>query len=147
MQTRFAAMLTLAILTCCVATACSSPGSSASAPPQAQAAPAADPVAGLVSKVWRQTSPADAPLSTLYIFLPGGTLVQTSCTEVYRLSTWRFDRDRTLTITEEPSPPFTAEFEVDGTRLRLRLKLGGEWQPWKTLEVATAPFVCPDLRR
>jgi hypothetical protein len=89
----------------------------------------------LASKVWRQVSPTDAPLATLYIFLRDGTLVQTSCREVYRLSMWRADGDRTLVITEDATAQYAAEFEAEGDRrLRLRFKLGGEWQPWKTLE-------------
>lgn len=141
----------LTMVACCGASACSSPTPSSSAtsqPPPAAATTRAAQPSPLVSKVWRQVSPADAPLATLYIFLPDGTLVQTSCTEVYRLSTWRADGDRSVVITEEPSPPYAAEFEAEGDRrLRLRFKLGGEWQPWKTLEVAQTPFVCPDLRR
>ena len=121
-------------------------GSPASPPSTASSAPASSE-SPLLSKVWRQTAPKDVPLGMMYVFLPGGSLLQTSCTEVYRLSTWRQERDRTLTIVEDTAR-YEAEFEPDGDRrVRLRFKLGGEWQPWKTLDVLEAPFVCPDLPR
>jgi hypothetical protein len=117
------------------------------------ATPAPTPVASAVSKppafvgrMWRQTAPADAPLGTAYVFFADGALLQTSCVEVYRLSTWRPDGERALTITEEPHASYSAEIETVGERgLRMRFRLGGEWRPWKTLEAASAPFVCPDL--
>jgi hypothetical protein len=90
--------------------------------------------------------PADAPLGSLYVFFSNGTLMQTSCVEVYRLSTWRPTGERSLTITEDTAR-IDAEVEPGERRMRLRLKLGGEWQPWKSLELLDTPFLCPDLRR
>jgi hypothetical protein len=147
MKARLLALVLPALLS---VAGCSSPprtdASGSHAPPKQPAGASIE--TRLVGKVWRQTAPKDAASGTLYIFLPGGTLLQTSCVEVYRLSTWRVDGERTLTITEEPAAPYQAEVESeDDQRVRMRFKLGAEWQPWKTMEVAKAPFVCPDMRR
>jgi hypothetical protein len=58
--------------------------------------------AGFVNKIWRVTEPDAAP-GSLYIFLADGSLVQTSCVEVYRLSAWRREATGALTITEDLS--------------------------------------------
>ena len=125
------------------------PRPAAPAPPEQTSPPAAAtaPVgARLMNKVWKPIAPAGAPLGAMYIFLPDGVLLQTSCTEVYRLSTWTLESDRLLSITEDTAR-YQAEFDADGERrLNMRFKLGGEWQPWKSLERAAVPFVCPDLR-
>ena len=151
-MTGYTRLWTLGLVALCAAAACSPPSPAGTAAPQSGTAPQPRPAgsggASLLNKVWKQTAPTDVPLGSMYIFLPDGTLLQTSCTEVYRLSTWRLEHDRTLTITEEVSARYPAEFDLDGDRaLRLRFRLGGEWQPWKTLQVAATPFVCPDLPR
>jgi hypothetical protein len=144
-QRRLSPLIVLASL--CGAMACSSsrePVDDAARP--AEGVPTSQ-AAGFVNKIWRVTEPDAAP-GSLYIFLADGSLVQTSCVEVYRLSAWRRETSGALTITEDLSVRYEAEAESVGDRqLRLRFKLGGSWTPWKTLELARPPFVCPDLRK
>ena len=100
----------------------------------------------LVNTVWRVTSGNRAP-GTLFVFLSNGTLVMTSCVEVYRLATWRAETTDRLTIVEDPPVQYTADMlALSQNSLSLRLNLRSE-QVDLTLEAAQAPFVCPDLPR
>jgi hypothetical protein len=99
-----------------------------------------------VNTVWRVTSGNRAP-GTLFVFLSNGTLMMTSCVEVYRLATWRAESTDRLTIVEDPPVQYTADIQaLSENRLNLRLNLRSE-QVDLTLEAAQAPFVCPDLLR
>ena len=112
-------------------------------PPVAATDRAAGP---LVNTVWRITSANRAP-GTLFVFLSNGTLVMTSCVEVYRLATWRAETTDRLTIVEDIAVQYTADIRAlsqDSLSLRLNLKTE---QVDLTLEAAKAPFVCPDLPR
>ncbi len=100
----------------------------------------------LVNTVWRVTSGNRAP-GTLFVFLSNGTLVMTSCVEVYRLATWRAETTDRLTIVEDTAVQYTADIQaLSQNSLSLRLNLRSE-QVDLTLEAAQAPFVCPDLPR
>ena len=115
----------------------------APAPPIAATDLAAGP---LVNTVWRVTSANRAP-GTLFVFLSNGTLVMTSCVEVYRLATWRAESADRLTIVEDTAVQYTADIRaLSQDSLSLRLNLRSE-QVDLTLEAAQAPFVCPDLPR
>jgi len=119
-----------------------------STPVNAPAPPAATDLAAgpLVNTVWRVTSANRAP-GTLFVFLSNGTLMMTSCVEVYRLATWRAETADRLTIVEDIAVQYTADIQaLSQNNLRLRLNLRSE-QVDLTLEAAKAPFVCPDLPR
>ena len=104
------------------------------------------PPAPLVNTVWRVTSGNRAP-GTLFVFLSNGTLVMTSCVEVYRLATWRAETTDRLTIVEDTAVQYTADIQaLSQDSLSLRLNLRSE-QVDLTMEAAQAPFVCPDLPR
>jgi hypothetical protein len=109
--------------------------------------PAASLATGpLVNTVWRVTSGNRAP-GTLFVFLSGGTLVMTSCVEVYRLATWRAETTDRLTIVEDTTVQYTADIQaLSQNSLSLRLNLRSE-EFDLTLEAAQAPFGCPDLPR
>jgi len=112
-------------------------------PPIAATDPAATP---LVNTVWRVTSGNRAP-GTLFVFLSNGTLVMTSCVEVYRLATWRAETTDRLTIVEDTPVQYTADIQaLSQSSLSLQLNLRTETVVL-TLEAAQAPFVCPDLPR
>jgi hypothetical protein len=107
----------------------------------------------LFEKIWRVTDATTEPaFGSLYVFLPNGTLLSTSCGETYRISTWMVpDREipDVLEVTEDSEVAYTAEIlELTSTTLRLRQNLvrSGE-----TVEVTFAAveeeFVCPDLPR
>ena len=114
---------------------------------QTAAAQATGPAPGfLVNTVWRVTSGNRAP-GTLFVFLSNGTLVMTSCVEVYRLATWRSETTDRLTIAEDTTVQYTADIQaLSETSLSLRLNLRSE-QVDLTFEPVKAPFVCPDLPR
>jgi hypothetical protein len=115
----------------------------APAPPIAATDLAAGP---LVNTVWRVTSANRAP-GTLFVFLSNGTLMMTSCVEVYRLATWRAETPDRLTIVEDIAVQYTADIQaISRNNLSLRLNLRSE-QVDLTLEAAKGPFVCPDLPR
>jgi len=100
----------------------------------------------LVDTIWRVTSAKRAP-GTLFVFLSNGTLMMTSCVEVYRLATWRTETADRLTIVEDTAVQYTADIQaLSQDSLSLRLNLRSE-QVDLTLEAAKAPFVCPDLPR
>jgi len=104
------------------------------------------PAAPLVNTVWRVTTANRAP-GTLFVFLSNGTLMMTSCVEVYRLATWKAESADTLTIVEDTAVQYTADIQaLSQGSLSLRLNLRTE-QVDLTLEPAKAPFVCPDLPR
>jgi hypothetical protein len=104
-------------------------------------------VPDFANKPWKVTAPEGAPAGSLYIFMSNGTLLQTSCVEVYRLSSWRMDGQK-LIITEDPNTRIEGEVQQpDASTLRVRLKLRSGWDPWKTLRLAKPPDVCPDLPR
>jgi hypothetical protein len=112
-------------------------------------APATPPAAAsptFTNRVWRITSPPDRALGSFYIFLSDGTLVMTSCVETYRLATWRLDTPGRLTIVEDTITSYPADIRrADAQRLELRLHLKSEVVDL-AFELATTPFVCPDLR-
>ena len=100
----------------------------------------------LVNTIWRVTSANRAP-GTLFVFLSNGTLMMTSCVEVYRLATWQAETTDRLTIVEDIAVQYTADIQaLNQNHLSLRLNLKTE-QVDLTLEAAKAPFVCPDLPR
>ena len=109
-------------------------------------------LAQLFSRVWRVTkAPSQPPLGSIYVFLPNGTLLETSCVETYRIAAWTVDKNspRELRVVEDRQPAFAAEIsELTSTTLRLRKRLthGQETQDI-TLSAVEAEFVCPDLRK
>jgi len=115
----------------------------APAPPAMASGLAASP---LVNTAWRVTSGNRAP-GTLFVFLPNGTLMMTSCVEVYRLATWQAESTDRLRIVEDTAVEYTADVEaVSENSLSLRLNLRSE-QVDLAFETAQVPFVCPDLPR
>jgi len=103
----------------------------------------------LFSKIWRITVPTSAAPNSLYVFLPNGTLLQTSCVETYAIFPWTIDKaaPKVLKVSENGTPAYTAEIlELTNTTLRLRQKLipSNEIREL-TLKAVEQEFVCPDL--
>ena len=112
------------------------------APPAPQAAPGADPIA---EKVWMLTDSDDLP-GVMRVFLSDGVMLQNSCWETYRLSSWRRAPDGRIVWTED-GRDIAATADVDaGGVLTFRIDLGGE-ERVETYRRAEAPFVCPDFPR
>lgn len=106
----------------------------------------------LFGRIWRISNAPYGPASgSIYVFLPNGTLLQTSCVETYRIATWAADKNvpGILQIIEDHRPAFTAEIgEATDKTLRLRktLLLGKKETQDVTLTAVDQEFVCPDIR-
>lgn len=104
----------------------------------------------LFSHIWRITNaPSPAPSGSIYIFLPNGTLLQTSCVETYRIGTWTIDKEapRVLRVVEDGRLAYTATIdELTNSTLRLQENLvGNNTKRDLTLTAVEQEFVCPDL--
>ena len=128
----------LLIVTAVTAMSCTTKPPPAPAPPPQQLV--------LLNKVWRVTAPTGKPLGSMYLFLPDGTLLMTSCVETYRLAKWSANADGTLTITEDAATTYRATYQAADRTAKLTFALKND-QMSVDLRVAETPFVCPDLRR
>lgn len=96
------------------------------------------------NRVWLDTG-EDAPKGTLRAFLSDGTLVMTSCVEVYRLAPWRWIDDSRLAW-EEDGRSIHGEVVLAGRdEMVLAIELGDETVT-RRFSAAQAPIVCPELR-
>lgn len=104
----------------------------------------------LFSHIWRVTAAPSQPApGSIYIFLANGTLLQTSCGEPYRISTWTIDKNapRVLQVVEDGQLAMTASIiQLSNTTLQLQQTLvqNGEKRE-VSLAAVEAEFVCPDL--
>jgi hypothetical protein len=121
-------------------------------PPVLAESPARGDLAPLFAHIWRVDSPTSYPNSgSIYIFLPSGTLFEGSCVETYRIATWKVDPSspRTLVVTEDGSPAFTAAIsELTTTQLRFQQNLlfAKERRDF-SLTAVDKEFLCPDMPR
>jgi hypothetical protein len=104
----------------------------------------------LFSRVWRVTkAPSKPALGSIYVFLPNGTLLQTSCVETYRIATWTIDKaaPRVLRVTEDKQLAYTATIsQLTNTTLQLQQTLLANKQKQTiTLTAVEQEFLCPDL--
>ena len=104
----------------------------------------------LFSRIWQITEAPSKPApGSIYIFLPNGTLLQTSCAETYRIARWSVDKAQpsVLRVVEDGQLAFTASIiELTGQRLKLQQKLAhGNETRNLTLKAVEREFVCPDL--
>jgi hypothetical protein len=121
-------------------------------PSSTQATPSAPPsydLTQMFSKIWRVTAPSGSAPNSLYVFLPNGTLLQTSCVETYAIFPWTIDKadPKVLKVDENGRPAYTAEIlELSNTTLRLKQKLIPSNETKEiTLTAVETEFVCPDL--
>lgn len=106
----------------------------------------------LFSRVWRVTkAPSSPALGSIYVFLPNGTLLQTSCGEPYRIATWKIDKSAPsiLRVTEDGRQAYTAKITgLTDTTLQLQRSLDRSRENQAlTLTAVQQEFVCPDSRR
>ncbi len=103
----------------------------------------------LFSRIWRVTNAPSPPASgSIYIFLPNGILLETSCVETYRIATWTIDKKapRVLRVVEDGQLAFTARIaELTDTTLRLQQLVRSNKKRDITLTAVEQEFVCPDL--
>jgi hypothetical protein len=119
------------------------------APPSSRAEATLQP---LFSHIWHVTkAPATPSSGSIYVFLPNGTLLETSCTETYRIATWTVDKatPQELHVVEDKQLAFTATIaELSDSTLRLEMNLVRSKETQDvTYAAVDGEFVCPDLRK
>jgi hypothetical protein len=108
--------------------------------------------APLVGRIWRVSDAPYGPASgSIYIFLPNGTLLETSCVETYRIAVWSVDQEHPdeLRVVEDQRSVFIArigEASANTLHLHRKLLMSAEVQDI-TLTAVDSEFVCPDLRK
>lgn len=107
-------------------------------------------LSGLSGRIWKVTDAANSQSAPgrIYIFLPNGTLLETSCVETYRVAVWSVQKQDppTLKVVEGGQLAFTAVIsELSDTTLKLRVSLRIGEENLITLQTVAAEFVCPDL--
>jgi hypothetical protein len=125
----------------------------------AQELPASAPAVGTadtdlnrpLGRIWRVSgATAGRASGSIYVFLPNGTLLETSCVETYRIATWTSHKNEpgVLRVVEDGRPAFTAKIgESTGKTLQLQqtLLLGSKERRDLALTSVEGEFVCPDL--
>lgn len=104
----------------------------------------------VLNRIWRVSkSPQGPAAGAIYVFLPNGTLLETSCVETYRIALWSVDKAQpnTLRVVEDQQTVFTATLgESTGNTLHLHQKLLRSPEVHDiTLTAVDTEFVCPDL--
>ena len=107
-------------------------------------------LAPLFGRIWHVSGAPYAPASgSIYIFLPNGTLLETSCVETYRIATWSADPadPGSLQVVEDQRSVFTATVgDSTGKTLQLHQKLLHSSDTRDLMLTAVdSEFVCPDL--
>jgi hypothetical protein len=99
---------------------------------------------GFTDRVWTRVGDSDDLPGVIRIFLSDGTLVQDSCWETHRLSSWQLVSDRTLSW-DEDGETITADIvSLEPSDLVLALRLRNDTRT-EHYVAATVPFVCPDM--
>ena len=102
----------------------------------------------LFGKIW-QVSNSPSPRGSLYIFLPNGTLLMTSCVETYRVASWTADpkRPEIMRVVEDGVPTYTLTIKkVSNEHLQVQQTLTRSNEKKElTLKAVEKEFVCPDL--
>lgn len=104
----------------------------------------------LFSHIWRIVkAPSQPPPDSIYVFLPNGTLLETSCVETYRIATWTVDKDtpHELRVVEDRQLAFTAKIaELTNASLRMKRRLArGNGIEELMLTAVEGEFVCRDM--
>jgi 2-polyprenyl-6-methoxyphenol hydroxylase-like FAD-dependent oxidoreductase len=103
----------------------------------------------LFGRIWQVARTNPPPPGAIYIFLPNGTLLMTSCGERYRVALWSTEpkeRD-TIRVVEDGQPSITLALQTADTnsaRLVRTLVRTGK-KSTLTLTALDKEYVCPDL--
>ena len=150
-------ILFMAVVTACLVLGGCSQAPSVASPSEKPASTTqpADPapdasLQSLFNHVWRVTkAPSTPPPGSIYVFLPNGTLLETSCVETYRVATWTVDKaaPRALRVVEDRQLAFTANVAVlSDSTLRLQKQLVRSKEMLDvTYSAVEGEFVCPDM--
>ncbi|HKS73646.1 MAG TPA: hypothetical protein VJQ82_10655 [Terriglobales bacterium] len=134
---------------------CPSKSETAEAPPGQKVSATAphDMPNPLIGRIWRIPNSANgAAVGSIYIFLPNGTLLETSCVETYRIATWTADKNdaRAVHVMEDQRPAFDAtvmQSSDDRIQLKQTLSMGNRETRDLTLSAVDKEFVCPDMKK
>jgi hypothetical protein len=99
---------------------------------------------GLTDRVWTRAEADDALPGVIRIFLSDGTLVQDSCWETHRLSSWQMLSENTLQWDEDGETIAAEIVSLAPDDLVLSLKLRNDTVT-EHYVAATVPSVCPDM--
>jgi hypothetical protein len=99
--------------------------------------------AGFVNRVWVKAESGDMP-GVIRIFLSDGTLVQDSCWETHRLSSWKQSGETALSWDEDGATIKARIAALGATRMTLVLDLKGG-PVTEHYVAAPVPSVCPDM--
>lgn len=102
--------------------------------------------ASLTEKVWVESEEAAGRPGAMVLFLSEGTMLQTSCWEGYRLSSWYMESDTALSWNEDGQIISAEIVELNEAELILEMDLVGETVT-RTFAPAPVPYVCPDMPR
>jgi len=112
--------------------------------------PADANLASLFSHIWRVTKAPSLPApGSVFIFLANGTLLETSCTETYRIATWTINKasPRELRVVEDQQLAFIASItELSNSVLTMQKHLVRSKEIQEVAFTAVeGEYVCPDL--
>lgn len=103
----------------------------------------ASPENRLTDRVWVKSGEDELP-GVLRIFLSDGTLLQDSCWETHRLSSWQMDGETAVSWSEDGVEIKADIVTLTADELVLSLKLrGGDVE--ERYQPAAVPSVCPDV--
>lgn len=103
------------------------------------------PAAPIFNRAWR-TADADAAPGSVRVFLEDGTLLMTSCAEVYRLARWEVLPDGRLSWDEDGARVEAAVLSQAADTLVLELDLGAD-RIEQRYTTAAAPWTCAEPPR
>jgi hypothetical protein len=104
---------------------------------------AAQPADGFVNRVWQRQDKGDLP-GVIRVFLSDGTLIQDSCWETHRLSSWQMHGKDKLSWDEDGMDIKAHIASLSGDKLTLVLDLkGGAVE--EHYAAAPVPYICPDM--
>lgn len=111
----------------------------------AEASPDQTPLKrSFTNRVWvKEDAKNDLP-GEMVIFLSDGTLVQDSCWETHRLSSWTMSGDTGITWNDDGMDIAASIVSVNSNELHLQLQLGNDKVDERYV-AATVPYVCPDM--
>lgn len=100
--------------------------------------------ASLTEKFWVQSEEDTGLPGSMVLFLSEGTMLQDSCWETYRLSSWQMTGDESLSWQEDAMTIEADIVELNEAELVLALHLGEEIVE-NRYTAAPVPYLCPDM--
>ena len=103
--------------------------------------------ASLTDKFWVQSEEETGLPGSMVLFLSEGTMLQDSCWETYRLSSWQMTGEDSLSWEEDTVTIDADIVELNEAELVLNLHLVGGETKENRYTAAPVPYMCPDMPR